>query len=189
MRRRGGARITSRCAGTRSFSKAVRRGNISRGSQRWRGSAGGNGVTFKLMDYQEPAAWAWLARHPRVPVIHLRRADALAAAASALAGEQSGLWHARSAEDVARAAEVRVALSRAQLAEWRVRQRALARRVRAWRRPVLALEYAELAADFSATLARVFAFLGLPPHAVAPTQEKLHVRPLAEWIENYAALR
>ena len=36
----------------------------------------------------------------------------LAAVARALAGEQSGLWHAR-------AAEVRVALSRAQLAEWR----------------------------------------------------------------------
>ena len=40
-----------------------------------------------------------------------------------------------------------------------------------------------------AAVARVFAFLGLPPHAVAPTQCKLHARPLAEWVENYAARR
>lgn len=65
--------------------------------------------------------------------------------------------------------------------------------MRAWAssagRPYLHVDFADLAAEPDATMARVFAFLGVPPRAANSPLEKSIQRPVHEMIANFGDVR
>jgi LPS sulfotransferase NodH len=148
---------------------------------------------FKLFYYhaQDDAwrpVWDYLRQETGIKIIHIRRANILKTHLSKQQAEMTDIWVDTGGEQQSRPG---VALSYESCRE-------AFTQTRAWEREVdtlfashdrIEIVYEELAADYAAEMARVQAFLGVPPEAPAPETYKQPRKPLSQAILNYDELK
>lgn len=146
-------------------------------------------LSFKLMDYQAPEVWDWIAGRPDIRIVYVRRDNLLEMVASSESCERTGAWHAHTPDDIARAGKARVAINPAALIEMQERRERLEKRLQGLKNPVFNLQYEQLTGSFYSATTQLYNWLDLSPHQAHLTQSKLHRKSMLERVQNYRQLR
>lgn len=149
-------------------------------------------VGFKLFYYharegRDAGVWQYLASRPDLRVLHLKRRNILQTHLSRKRAALTDRWVNTSGQPEA---PIAVELDYEECRKDFEQTRAWEEECDRWfgGHDKVDVAYESLAGDYQAEAARIQTFLGLPPHAVAPSTFQQARQPLRDTITNYADL-
>lgn len=145
-------------------------------------------LSYKLMESQCPSVFAELPRR-RSFIVHTRRDNLVALAASWKVALATNRWHSTKPEHREECASVRVKLTVEEVEEWERREAAQLALLKATRLPVLTIPYREINNCPENVVKRLFDLIEVAPCSPPQTQIKTNTRKLSEMVENIEELQ